>query len=150
MEHRGIDFTVLQGIQRGVWKWSAFVAGARIFGQESCRSVAMAAAESAIDRALADPRKTLLGKSVAENPCTEELNSLKLALSTFALKLDAFEARLKLRRGQKPKRVTAPDLVADPAAVADVALAKPGRAGRRSRRRAGISGSAPFRSTAVR
>jgi hypothetical protein len=129
MEHRGIDFTVRQGIQRGVWKWSAFVAGARIFGQESCRSVAMAAAESAIDRALADPRKTILGNSVAENPCTEELNSLKLALSTFALKLDAFEARLKLRRGQKPKRVTAPDLVADPAAVADVALAKPGRAG---------------------
>jgi hypothetical protein len=65
------------------------------------------------------------GKSVDENPCTEEVNSLKLALSTFALKLDAFEARLKLRRGQKPKRATAPDLAADPAVVADVPLAKP-------------------------
>jgi hypothetical protein len=53
-----------------------------------------------------------------------------LALATFALKLDAFEARLKLRRGQKPKRATAPDLAADPAVVADVPLAKPDRAGR--------------------
>jgi len=29
---------------------------------------------------------------------TEELNSLRLALATFALRLDAFEARLKGRR----------------------------------------------------
>jgi hypothetical protein len=57
MEHRGIEYTVVQSIQRGVWKWSAFVAGARIFGQESIRSAAVAAAESAIDRALADPSK---------------------------------------------------------------------------------------------
>src|ERR1700688_238085 len=101
MEHRGIEYTVVQGIQRGVWKWSAFVAGARIFGQESIRSAAVAAAERAIDRALADPSKAIFGKPVDEEqvhrdgPSAEELNSLRLALATFALKLDALEARLK-------------------------------------------------------
>jgi hypothetical protein len=135
MEYRGIEYTVVQGIERRVWKWSAFAAGARIFGQESSRSAALAAAESAIDRALAtDPRKPLFGKPVDENqvhrddPRAEELNSLRLALATFALKLDAFEARF--RRGQMRKRATAPDLAADAAAVADVPLAKPDRARR--------------------
>jgi hypothetical protein len=130
MEYRGIEYTVVQGIQRGLWKWSAFVAGARIFGQESSRSVAVAAAESAIDRALADPRKPLFGKSVDENPRTEELNSLRLALATFALKLDALEARLKLRRRQTRKHAIEPDLAPGAAAVADVPQAKPDHAGR--------------------
>jgi hypothetical protein len=31
---------------------------------------------------------------------TEELNSLRLAMATFALRLDAFEVRLKDRRTQ--------------------------------------------------
>jgi hypothetical protein len=137
MEYRGIEYTVVQGIERRVWKWSAFAAGAPIFGQESSRSAALAAAESALDRALAtDPRKPLFGKPVDENqvhrddPRAEELNSLRLALATFALKLDAFEAHMKLRRGQTRKRATAPDLTADAAAVADVPLAKPDRARR--------------------
>lgn len=30
-----------------------------------------------------------------EDPRTEELNNLKLALATFALRLDAFEARMR-------------------------------------------------------
>jgi predicted Zn-dependent protease len=98
MEYRGIEYTVVQGIERRVWKWSAFAAGAQISGQESVRSAAVAAAESAIDLALADPRKPLFGKPVDEkqvhrdDPRAEELNSLRLALATFALKLDAFEA----------------------------------------------------------
>jgi hypothetical protein len=100
MEYRGIEYTVVQGIQRGLWKWSAFVAGARISGQESVRSAAVTEAESAIDRALADPRKPIFGASVdgkrvhGGDPRAEELNSLRLALATFALKLDAFEARI--------------------------------------------------------
>jgi predicted Zn-dependent protease len=136
MEYRGIEYTVVQGIERRVWKWSAFAAGAQISGQESVRSAAVAAAESAIDLALADPRKPLFRKPVDEkqvhrdDPRAEELNSLRLALATFALKLDAFEVRLKLRRGQMRKRATAPDLAADAAAVADVPLAKPDRARR--------------------
>jgi hypothetical protein len=129
MEYRGIEYTVVQGIQRRLWKWSAFVAGARIFGQESIRSAAVAAAESAIDRALADPRKPMFGKPVdAINPRAEELNSLRFELATFALQLDAFEARLKIRRGQTQKVATEPDLAADREAVADIPQAKPDRA----------------------
>jgi hypothetical protein len=115
MEHRDIKYTVVQGIERRVWKWSAFAASARIFGQESSRSAAVAAAVSAIDRALADRRKAIFEKPVdgkrvhRGDPSAEELNSLRLALATFALQLDAFEARLKLRRGQTRKRATAPD-----------------------------------------
>jgi hypothetical protein len=129
MEYRGIEYTVVQGIQRRLWKWSAFVAGARIFGQESIRSAAVAAAESAIDRALADPRKPMFGKPVdAINPRAEELNSLRFELATFALQLDAFEARLRIRRGQTQKVATEPDLAADREAVADIPQAKPDRA----------------------
>jgi predicted Zn-dependent protease len=136
MEYRGIEYTVVQGVERRVWKWSAFAAGAQISGQESVRSAAVAAAESAIDLALADPRKPLFGKPVDEkqvhrnDPRAEELSSLRLALATFALKLHAFEARLKLRRRQTRKHATEPDLAPGAAAVADVPQAKPDRARR--------------------
>jgi hypothetical protein len=132
MEYRGIEYTVVQGIERRrLWRWSAFVAGARIFGQESVRSSAVAAAESAIDRALADPLKPVFGKPVDEiNPRADELISLRFELATFALQLDAFEARWKIRRGQAQKVATEPDLAANADAVADVPQAKPDRAGR--------------------
>jgi hypothetical protein len=125
MEYRGIEYTIVQGIdRRRLWKWSAFVAGARIFGQESVRSVAVAAAESAIDRALTDPRKSTFGKPVEINPRADELNSLRFELAKFALQLDAFEARLKVRRGQTRKRATAADRATDTVTVADVPQAK--------------------------
>ena len=50
MEYRGIEYTVVQGIERGVWKWSASVEG--VMGNEQTRSAAVTAAEKAIDRAL--------------------------------------------------------------------------------------------------
>ena len=53
MEYRGIDYRVVQGIERGVWTWSASVAGVVIMGQAAIKSEAVAAAEKAIDRALA-------------------------------------------------------------------------------------------------
>ena len=53
MSYRDIEYTVVQGIERGVWKWSASVAGAVIMGQAATKSEAVAAAEKAIDRALA-------------------------------------------------------------------------------------------------
>jgi hypothetical protein len=59
MEHRGIEYTVVQGIERGVWKWSASVAGAALLGKKDTRSEAVAAAEKAIDRALASKRERL-------------------------------------------------------------------------------------------
>ena len=53
MRYRDIEFTVVQGIQRGVWKWSASVTGVVITGQAAIKSEAVVAAEKAIDRALA-------------------------------------------------------------------------------------------------
>jgi hypothetical protein len=67
----------------------------------------------------------MIGKPVDEEPVhrdgpsAEELNSLGLALATFALKLNAFEARLKLRRRQTRKHATEPDLAPGAAAIAD-------------------------------
>jgi hypothetical protein len=59
MEYRGIEYTVVQGIERGVWKWSASVSGVVISGQQPAKVEAVAAAEKAIDRALA-PKKVRL------------------------------------------------------------------------------------------
>ena len=53
MRYRDIEYTVVQGIERGVWKWSASVTGVVIKGHAAIKSEAMAAAEKAIDRALA-------------------------------------------------------------------------------------------------
>ena len=43
---------VVQGIERGVWKWSVSVEGMIVAGQEQTRPEAIAAAEKAIDRAI--------------------------------------------------------------------------------------------------
>jgi hypothetical protein len=59
MRYRDIEFTVVQGIQGGVWKWSASVTGVVITGQAATKSEAVAEAERAIDRALA-PKKVRL------------------------------------------------------------------------------------------
>ena len=60
MRYRDIEYTVVQGIERGVWKWSASVAGAVIMGQAATKSEAVAAAEKAIDRALAAQKVRLV------------------------------------------------------------------------------------------
>jgi len=59
MEHRGIEYTVVQGLGRHLWKWSASVAGVVIMGQAAIKPEAVAEAERAIDRALA-PKKVRL------------------------------------------------------------------------------------------
>ena len=53
MEYRGIEYTVVQGIGRHLWKWSASVADVVITGQAHSKSAAVVEAEKAIDRALA-------------------------------------------------------------------------------------------------
>ena len=60
MKYRDIEYTVLQDIGRGVWKWSASVAGVVIMGESAIKSKAVAAAEKAIDRALAAKKVRLV------------------------------------------------------------------------------------------
>jgi hypothetical protein len=52
MEYRGFEYTVVQGIERGVWKWTASVGGVVLVGNEQTRSAAVNSAEKAIDRAI--------------------------------------------------------------------------------------------------
>jgi len=57
MKYRDIEYTVVQGIERHLWKWSASVADVVITGQAHSKSAAVVEAEKAIDRAL--PHKKL-------------------------------------------------------------------------------------------
>jgi hypothetical protein len=56
MKYRNVEYTVVQGIERGVWKWWTLIDGMMIRGQAAIKSDAVAAAEKAIDRALAAKR----------------------------------------------------------------------------------------------
>jgi len=60
MEHRGVEYWIIQGIQRGLWKWSVETETGTGTGTKSgtsdSRDAAMAAAKRAIDNAL-DPKK---------------------------------------------------------------------------------------------
>jgi hypothetical protein len=66
MKYRHIEYTVVQGIERGVWKWSASVDGVVIMGQAAIKSEAVTAAEKAIDRALATKRERLVPPRLAD------------------------------------------------------------------------------------
>jgi len=60
MKHRGVEYTVVQGIGRHIWKWSvAFDADRSEAGRAATKAEAVADAERAIDRALA-PKKVRL------------------------------------------------------------------------------------------
>jgi hypothetical protein len=59
MQYRGIEYTLVQGIGRHLWKWSVTVSGIKVSGQGSTRDEAVADAEKAIDRALAPKKQRL-------------------------------------------------------------------------------------------
>jgi hypothetical protein len=60
MKYRGIEYSVVQGIGRHVWKWSVSLdTGVSVGGRTAIKSEAVAEAERAIDRALA-PKKLRL------------------------------------------------------------------------------------------
>ena len=59
MKHRDVEFTVLQGLSRQLWKWSTSLNGIAIQGQAATKAEAIAEAERAIDRALT-PKKLKL------------------------------------------------------------------------------------------
>ncbi len=59
MEHRGVEYRIIQGIQRGIWKWSVETEPGTKSGISDSKDAAMAAAKRAIDNAL-DPKKRTL------------------------------------------------------------------------------------------
>jgi hypothetical protein len=56
MEHRGVEYRIIQGIQRGPWKWSVETGTGTRSGISDSKDAAMTAAKRAIDNAL-DPKK---------------------------------------------------------------------------------------------
>ena len=59
MEYRGIEYTVVQGIERQLWKWGFALEGKAATGQAATKAEAVAEAERAIDKAMA-PKKLKL------------------------------------------------------------------------------------------
>ena len=59
MKYRQVDYTVVQGIGRTIWIWGFAVGGKPFTGKAPNKAEAVAAAERAIDRALA-PKKLRL------------------------------------------------------------------------------------------
>jgi hypothetical protein len=60
MKYRGIEYSVVQGIGRHVWKWSVSLdTSVSVGGRTATKPEAVAEAERAIDRALA-PKKLRL------------------------------------------------------------------------------------------
>jgi hypothetical protein len=66
MEHRDIEYSVVQGIGRHMWKWSTSVAGVIVMGQAHSKAAAVTAAEKAIDRALAIKKVRLVPPTQAD------------------------------------------------------------------------------------
>ena len=60
MLYRGIEYSVVQGIERHLWKWAATVSGAKISGYGRTRDEAIANAKKS-HRALS-PEATLQAK----------------------------------------------------------------------------------------
>jgi hypothetical protein len=60
MRYRDIEYTVVQGIGRHLWKWSVSLDPKPAKGQAATKSEAAAEAERAIDRALAPKRLKLV------------------------------------------------------------------------------------------
>ena len=52
MKHRGVEYTIVQGLGRQLWKWTATINSMTVRGQAT-QSEVIADAERAIDRALA-------------------------------------------------------------------------------------------------
>ena len=61
MKYRDVEYTVVQGIERQLWKWSFSLEGLFLGGQAASRAEAVTKAERAIDRALA-PKKMKLDR----------------------------------------------------------------------------------------
>jgi hypothetical protein len=64
MKYRGIEYTVVQGIGRHIWRWSAwFDANHSASGQAAVRSAAVVSAERAIDREMGSKKPSRSGSS---------------------------------------------------------------------------------------
>jgi hypothetical protein len=66
LKYRDVEYTVVQGIGRQLWKWGFALEGKGFTGQAATKAEAVAEAERAIDRALA-PKKLKLVRPESEH-----------------------------------------------------------------------------------
>ena len=59
LKYRDVEYTVVQGIGRQLWKWGFALEAKAVTGQAATKAEAVAEAERAIDKALA-PKKLKL------------------------------------------------------------------------------------------
>ena len=64
MRYRDIEYTVVQGIGRQLWKWAVSFKSIHLRGQGATKSEAIAEAERAIDRALAPKKLRLVRREI--------------------------------------------------------------------------------------
>jgi hypothetical protein len=62
--YRDIEYTVVQGIGRQLWKWTVSFESIHLRGQGATKSEAIAEAERAIDRALAPKKLRLVRREI--------------------------------------------------------------------------------------
>ena len=60
MRYRDVDYTIVQGIGRRLWKWAVSIEATLRTGQAATKSEAVAEAERAIDRALTSKKIRLV------------------------------------------------------------------------------------------
>jgi hypothetical protein len=62
MEYRGVQYTVVQGIERGTWRWSVSLGEPKIIrvGQAKTKRDAVVAVEYAIDKVLAQKKMPIV------------------------------------------------------------------------------------------
>jgi hypothetical protein len=60
LKYRDVEYTVVQSIERQLWKWSLSLEGVFLRGQAATKAEAVTGAERAIDRALARKKVRLV------------------------------------------------------------------------------------------
>jgi hypothetical protein len=84
MEHRGVEYRIIQGIKRGFWKWSVETETEKNSGTSDSSDAATAAAKRAIDNAL-DPKRRKLTRQRTEAAHLIYLNIVLIACQNDGL-----------------------------------------------------------------
>ncbi len=64
MRYRGVDYIIVQGLGRQLWKWSLSLGEISLKGQAATKAEAVADAERAIERALSPKKLRLIRTGV--------------------------------------------------------------------------------------
>jgi hypothetical protein len=60
MKYRDVEYTVVQGLGRQLWKWGFAIEGRALTGQAATKAEVVAEAERAIDKALTSKKLKLV------------------------------------------------------------------------------------------